>query len=317
MEVTMKDVLEVISADKCAPGTIFKEGSCFSLEQLHDMVDIYNCFINMNMIEGAEIINKSDNKLDMLKTLVSALINACSDDICLIKESYIYKYVNNSNTVRPFGPSGQFTWLSNFNIQDVIRQYEKISTDFKFLGVVPMDFNKFNNINIQSFNIEKLYNKGIYKIGIIVNTDNHNQSGSHWVSVFCNLQKLQLYYYDSVANPPSKQIRELIKYVAELCYYKKHGYNTKLTGKVMSDNSQRSNYEMMPDFDIKYNTVKHQYENSECGLYCINFIIRMLNNVSFTDHINTPITDMEINKCRNIYFNNSNIVNDIQFDRCE
>ena len=32
---------------------------------------------------------------------------------------------------------------------------------------------------------------------------------------------------------------------------------------------------LFKDFDIRYNTVQHQFNNSECGVYSINFVIRL------------------------------------------
>ena len=49
--------------------------------------------------------------------------------------------------------------------------------------------------------------------------------------------------------------------------------------------------------------MKHQQGNSECGVYSINFILRLLKGKSF-DHITSKrLSDEKVNKCRNVYFN--------------
>ena len=53
---------------------------------------------------------------------------------------------------------------------------------------------------------------------------------------------------------------------------------------------------------LKRNDKRHQYKGSECGVYSINFIERMLNGDKFEDISNSKIPDDVINKKRNIYF---------------
>jgi hypothetical protein len=60
-------------------------------------------------------------------------------------------------------------------------------------------------------------------------------------------------------------------------------------------------------FDIRYNTIQHQLNNSECGVYSMNFVIRLALGETF-DEITTNITkDPEMNNCRSIYFRNINL----------
>jgi len=61
-------------------------------------------------------------------------------------------------------------------------------------------------------------------------------------------------------------------------------------------------------FKLFKNYVQHQFKNSECGMYCINFIDDMLvSKKSFHDVINNPIDDDTMNKLRySKYFRPSN-----------
>ena len=52
-----------------------------------------------------------------------------------------------------------------------------------------------------------------------------------------------------------------------------------------------------------YNRIRHQYKNSECGTYCINFIITMLTtNINFKTFCNKKINDDEMLEKRKEYF---------------
>jgi hypothetical protein len=61
------------------------------------------------------------------------------------------------------------------------------------------------------------------------------------------------------------------------------------------------------DLKVDYNKIQHQRENSECGVYSMNFILRLLKGDSFETICNSKIPDKQINKCRNVYFNNVKI----------
>ena len=51
------------------------------------------------------------------------------------------------------------------------------------------------------------------------------------------------------------------------------------------------------------NTRRHQFSNSECGMYCLYFIIRMLKGDSFSKFTSKKIPDKFMMKLRKIYFN--------------
>ena len=52
----------------------------------------------------------------------------------------------------------------------------------------------------------------------------------------------------------------------------------------------------------KYNTVRHQYANSECGVYCLNYIIERLSGRSFEDITGNITKDEKMNQNRIVYF---------------
>ena len=53
------------------------------------------------------------------------------------------------------------------------------------------------------------------------------------------------------------------------------------------------------DTEVKYNNVRHQYKDSECGIYSMLFIINMLNGKDFNNYINrTKLDDDFVHKNR-------------------
>ena len=146
----------------------------------------------------------------------------------------------------------------------------------------------------------------IKTIGLVPNLDNHDQSGSHWVAVYANLETGQIYYFDSYGYRPEKRIREFAKRIAEWKYKKD-------TGKVININADEymkkegPSNELEKKYDIRYSQIRNQYKNSECGVYSMNFIIRLLHGTKFDKIISQKVPDDTINECREVYFNNQNI----------
>jgi hypothetical protein len=187
---------------------------------------------------------------------------------------------------RPKGPNNNNNWLSNYNIEDVLKQYEKKYNDFIFLGAVPRDFKKtsYCKNNFTKEHIIELINKGKFKFGAIFNLDFSYQSGSHWVALYIDINKGQIYYCDSVGKPPKDEYKELMNLFKDII------------------KSRNSNI----NIDERIGTMQHQNKNTECGVYSMNFILRLLDGETF-DYINTHrLKDDDVSKCRVIYFNEDN-----------
>ena len=168
-------------------------------------------------------------------------------------------------------------WLSNYDIEDVMKQYDKSSQyKYAFLGVFPIDFSEEDKFGrclysqICSLDIKRYINKKVKHIGLITNLDKHNQGGSHWTSTFIIIDpKNKCYgahYYDSNA-------------IAIPAYVKKFIYNIKKRLLVIYPKS---------DFKITYNTTRHQRKNTECGMFSMTHQIRWLNSLFKYKKLNLP-----------------------------
>ncbi len=308
-----------IKADmKCAPGKKYTDGSCFSTESLKKIAESYN---NKNKTK----IDVNASRSELIKHLNSKLSDKCSEQTCWLRLDIVKALENEdieNNTFRPKGPSKKYDWLSTTNINDVVEQYQSLHNDFLFLGAVPVDFEDLPVLGIHDLNFDELFNKGKTKIGMVINLDEHWKNGSHWVALYTDLSKNQVYFFDSVGKKPPKPVRKFINRITKYMYKKK--YNKKLPindviskikklknitddtlKKYANENDYIKNL-IGGGFDIRYNNIQHQFENSECGVYSINFIIRLVGGESFDSVINDITKDEEMNANRKVYFRNVN-----------
>ena len=256
--IDKKNLINIYSyMSKCAPGKNFKDGSCFTKKDL----------TNITLALNEQTDNKIDTNLSK-KDLVEKLENTfkkefgCKDQKCWLGQKFIKKMKNDSLekfTFRPDGPKGKHTWLSTTNINDVIQQYENNYDDFMFLGTVPYDFEDLEELGISNLNFKNEQKDGISKLGMVINLDYHYQSGSHWVALYTDLDKNQIYYFDSFAKPPRKKIKNYINKITKYIYKKKYGEKLDINevleqigGKNVKKSKQISN---LKSFDIRYNNI--------------------------------------------------------------
>lgn len=280
--------------EQCAIGVNFEDGSCI---RSHCLIEYANS-INKNlppdmqikMDTNKEILQPKKYKKYLITEIDKRMSGVCSDQICWTRQENILKHMKESArneleklTFKPEGPNGQFTWLNNFNINDVMHQFEIKYPDFQYLGTLPMDFNKelitFNTDRIRKINQKKLLENNIEKIGAVFNLDKSTQKGSHWVGFFANIKNGEIYFFDSYGTEVPYEVRNFMKQLA-------NEYTTRTGKKPIIDR----------------NRIRHQYGNSECGVYSMNFIDRMLYGESFEDICKSKTPDSEINKMRKVYF---------------
>jgi hypothetical protein len=67
--------------------------------------------------------------------------------------------------------------------------------------------------NLCNLSLEKYIKDNVNKLGAVFNLDRHNESGSHWTSMFIDILLGELYYYDSVAQSVPDEIFDLAERV--------------------------------------------------------------------------------------------------------
>lgn len=287
--------------NRCAPSKEYDGISCLSLESLIAMACAYNKMYSdkIELKDDLKLLNPTKYKEYLTKQFETRLSNVCDNQKCWVRQDFYKVMCNESkrevkkNTWRPDGPQGKFTWLNTFNINDVMAQYEEKYKDFKFLGAVPVDFEKVNygvegmDFGFADMDLTEMHNKGYKKLGAVFNTDEHDQPGKHWVAGFIDLENGMVCYFDSVADGPDERVRKFLRKCHRTCKEFSGG-----NVKVRSTNEN----------DIMINTIQHQYGNSECGVYSMNFIIRLLEGESFDSISKSKIKDDVMNKNRDVYF---------------
>jgi hypothetical protein len=165
---------------------------------------------------------------------------------------------------RPKGPSSWKVnpeeWITSDEIDGLEKRFEKVFPEYKHVGTFPIDFDKHTRSGeclvstLCSLDIKALYSKGYRKLGLIFNTDVSTGPGQHWIATFCDispdLEYPRMTYFDSYAHKPEKQIQVLMR------RWKKQWDATGIHSKPMK---------------LSYNGTRHQYEDSECGMYSIYF----------------------------------------------
>jgi len=294
--------------EKCAPSKKFKDGSCFTLKSLQIIAENYNK-------NAKEKITISDDKQKLVNTLEKKLGDKCNEQTCWLRLDFV-KAIENpeilENTFRPQGPEKKYEWLSTTDINDVVSQYQEKHKNFLFLGAVPADFEELPVLGIADLDFNELEKEGKTKIGMVINLDEHDKGGSHWVGLFANLKEGQVYYFDSFGKKPYKKTRKFINKIVKHIYknkYSKKIHINKVIHKLKNiENLGGGDSEIknLNKLDIKYNTKQHQFNNSECGVYSINFVVRLVGGESFEDITNNITNDEKMNGCRKSYFRNVN-----------
>lgn len=248
--------------------------TCFTLDALERIAQKYN-------EKNPDKIKLSKNKRVLWNRIRSKLSNKCNTEWCWLDQDF----ANNSlkklkkNVFRPKMPSSwkknKYEWLSTTDINVVMKQYEKEYPNFRFIGPVPVDCYIGSNLSCELTNLDivKTFKK-INKLGIIYNLDYSYQSGSHWVGLFVDGVKEHIVYFDSVGTPPPEEIKYLMEKIKS--EFKKEG----------------------KDYKIIISKKSHQYGNTECGIYSMNFIIQMLKGKTLGKLNQKRIPDKVMNEMR-------------------
>ena len=275
---------------RCAPNTdnSTNEFTCYSSQNLNTMKTEWNLKHPESKITVAD-------DYEIWKELNSRLSNKCEIESCWMKQQFIVNKIDdkfNENII--FAPKSPLswkkkhtTWLNSENIEAVMNQYELTYPSFKFIGPTPIDFDIRNATNkcvwdeLCTLDLKTMISRGIKKIGIIFNTDTHDNSGRHWISMFIDIPNEFMFFFDS--NGPSAP-PEVIK----------------LRDRLSSQAKQlgiKLNYDSNENF-------RHQRGNTECGMYCLFFIISLITEKYSYKHFKlSRISDEFMEKLRDIYFN--------------
>jgi len=262
--------------------------TCYSDEDLHKLRDIWNAR------HPDKPIQTNDSK-EIWETIKNYYQTTCNKESCwikqMVKNSKLEKELMDS--FAPESPDdwkkNPNEWLSSIDILQVMSQYEKKYKCFDFMGPSPIDYDTHKLYGecvweeLCHFNLADQIKNGKTKIGIVFNTDPHYKGGSHWISLFINIKKGTIFFFDSAGDKIPDQIMKFVNGVTE------QGHSLK----------KRIDF----TFDENY-PVEHQYGNTECGIYSLFFIAHMLEDKITSHYLKTHVLkDKYMENFRKVYFN--------------
>jgi hypothetical protein len=152
---------------------------------------------------------------------------------------------------KPEGPALAHTWLTNWDIADVLQQYKRRFHFFDYLESEMMDFQDYEN-DLRHFSPTKL-KPGITCFACVLNTDKHTGSGKHWVTLFCDMRRTPgtVEYFNSANNSAP---REVIKFFERLA--QQYGGAEK----------------KQVEYHETAGSISHQRGNSECGMFSLYYV---------------------------------------------
>jgi len=261
-----------------------------------EMAGAYNRYLTKNALRpNNSRISKSDdfiqiknNKKYLLSELIKRFEKTCgNDELCITKQTFMNELVKEmrdeiiEETFRATGPNDPSEWLSTFDIDNILTQYQNVYSDFLYLGAVPLDCGNLSFCSLYQVDFDKYYKDGTNYLGVVFNLDKHGQPGSHWVALYVDLKNGEINYCDSNGKGPLDDVVTIIDQFRD--YYKKR-------------TDKHAVYQ--------FNKIPYQKDGSECGVYSSNFIIRRLSGEKFENIVQNYLTFKDINSCRNVYFNN-------------
>jgi hypothetical protein len=281
-----------------------QDKTCMTVNELREVAKDYNEFVEKMGIEKTKKVKLSSDKQDLVKQMNDYLTPHCrgdkKGDHCWVQQDFVAPDLRNKildKAFRPLKPNSWYknrqTWLNTYDILNVMNQYQDKYKDFLFLGVFPIDFQEVNEYgqciatDMCGFKLSKMLSKGKKRFGMVLNLDRHDQSGSHWVALYCNLSSRRknfgIYYYDSVSNTPPKEVAEFMKGVEKQTY--------EVFSKKVADR-----------FAMRYNKIQKQFDNYDCGVFSEVFLTQILKDIPFDIICKKMKTDREINALRDVLY---------------
>lgn len=270
------------SKKMCSAGR--KNYTCYSRNALDYLKQKWN------KSHPKKLIHTNDPKEIWLK-LRKYMKNNCVDEKCWLEQNFIKDQLTQELQKYTFSPKApkiweknKNQWLTSTDILKVMEQFEYEYNNFKFIGPSPIDFDVKKQYNqcvwdeLCKFNLNKLLKNNKTMMGFVFNLDPHYKRGSHWVSMFINMDQKFLFYNDSTGYNPPKQIKILINRIL----------------------SQAKNMSIHLEYII--NKIKHQKKDTECGIYSLYFISELLKGRHPTS-FSQILDDNYIEQYRKIYFN--------------
>jgi len=284
---------------------MFKKKHC----SLKDSSKNISCLDNKLLIKIGNILNTyhdadiklvEDRKIlhDQISEKVTNM-SECNSEKCWLTINELIKHLSPDelslfkDSFKPTMPISWIKkpneWLNTTQLNLIMEQLMGKHKNFHSYSALPMDFELRGNDGCVSgdlcnIDLKKHFDNGKHNIGIIFNLDDHDEPGSHWTSMYiellpCCRKEPSIYYFDSTGSKPPKEIKKLVDKVQE-----------------QYDSLKGTN------MDFVYNDIQHQYKDTECGVYCLHFLYKMLEGGDFSNYVNNIKKDDYMEEFRKFFF---------------
>lgn len=264
----------------------------------------FTCYDNDSLLKIRNLWNARHKDMKIETTVPREIWNelkikmksACDSESCWLNQKFMENGLDSKLLKYTFAPKSpdkwkknHNTWLNSLDIEKVMKQYEHEYPAFRFIGPTPIDFDKHTYENtcvwddLCKFELKDYLDKSpsVNKIGVIFNTDPHDKSGAHWISLFIDIKKEFIFFFDSNGTKMPNEVKKFAEKVIEQARKQK----IKLQ---LVTNTQFS----------------HQKGNTECGMYSLYMLITLLTEAhDYTFFKTTKISDDAMEALRDKYFN--------------
>lgn len=267
---TACDIAKLLGRTECAPGISSDTG------------DKNTVCITADAIKAVQklVSTSGDAKTVIEQAKISV---GCDSQACVVRKAKeaglmsITQLNQELQRLKVEGPAHSKKLLINDVIDQTLNRFTNKWKDFHPLSFCMINFDKYEN-SLLKFNLKEVVGKGINTVACVLNTDVYGGRGKHWVCVFIDMRTSPwtVEYFNSSGRPPVALVTKWMQYIR---------------------NCMKTIQPEIPTKSIVVNSHAHQKHNTECGVYCLFYIISRLNSTPFTVFQNAkvlfPDKDME------------------------
>ncbi len=265
----------LVKVFKADPSTRKDNMICFddeTVEKLRPHVDLSRD-LTSGVKSGSE--NASENIINAAKTKYG-----CDTQSCVLHQAAKSGVISAEEAAKEFmenfkikGPTNS-DLLSNFNIDNTLKQWQNLFKDFYAYEFNMVDFKEHGKSLATTSIKEDIYDKGYRTFACVINSDSYTGEGKHWMALFGDMrydlsaassQKWSVEFFNSAGSPPQKSFAGwLID-----------------TRDAMNNIAAEQYGSQKPDLAeiIKVSDVMHQYSRTECGVYSLYYIWARLHGI--------------------------------------
>lgn len=304
---------------------------CSSDQVLHKLKQLLKAKYDVNVLDKKDIINKAKK------------ITRCETESCVLVKPEIAQTLGQetvkkelTKNFKPEGPALNYkTLLNNFNIDEVLDQFVSAYPGFYHIPFQMIDFaeqaitdNEImesygNSIegyallkhkrdqNLATVDIIDKFKKGYRTFGVVLNTDVSSGPGKHWFCIFIDLRNIKSGASETIPIKHGKEGGQTCNRKnssAQILYFNSSG-NLPLT-QVMHWLSDAKMKLMLLDEKVeivRVATTRLQSDDYSCGVWCLYFILSMLNCIPYTDFRPGKVNDDMMYEFRKHFFRHNTL----------